>query len=250
MPGPFSEARQGRSYLFDLPAELRDYIYEYALTENASLMCNVGEDATAVPRLCTTYCMDGQMKECTANPLRLVCRSFHDETKGLSLRYNDITFLCIEEFEHFLQLCSPRWQNQLRKVTIVFCHAEDAEYPHEILRPAVHLLTRRTSQPLYDFCSQHHEARVLRGDLGRLWDQTIAPAPPENALDNPRKKLAYGVNTLRDWYSVPRNERLLDNLRFVGEFREPLSEHTAPPIIEARAPAFQEAERRILEEGC
>jgi len=70
--------------LLDLPRELRDIIYEYALTEKGGLI---------VQNWPTMYLNAAGAKYGTPpNQLKLTCRQIYAETVGLSLRYNELIF--------------------------------------------------------------------------------------------------------------------------------------------------------------
>jgi hypothetical protein len=60
------------SRLLQLPAELRESIYEYALTEPKGLPWKSVSDAEGGP----------------ANSLKLVCRQLYAKTSGLGFKYN------------------------------------------------------------------------------------------------------------------------------------------------------------------
>ncbi|KAH7064397.1 hypothetical protein BKA63DRAFT_572304 [Paraphoma chrysanthemicola] len=76
------------NWLHILPRELRDIIYEYALTENGGLAVDMWDDFSHA--LVFRAAKENGTRE-DSNQLRLVCRQLHSETNSLGLHYNDIT---------------------------------------------------------------------------------------------------------------------------------------------------------------
>ena len=106
------------SRLLDLPREIRDMIYEYALTEDQGLLLVEHDDTQKSFRGCRPT--DPGTK---SNCLKYVCRQLYYETKGLDLGLNDLTIRSefgeqTEDFITFLGTCSVGQQQCIRKVTL------------------------------------------------------------------------------------------------------------------------------------
>jgi hypothetical protein len=74
------------SRLLDLPRELRDMIYEYALTEDQGLLLVERDDTQKSFKGCRPTDPSTE-----SNCLKYVCRQLYYETKGLGLGLNDLT---------------------------------------------------------------------------------------------------------------------------------------------------------------
>ena len=108
-------AASGHFRLLDLPRELRDMIYEYALTEKAGLVVLKSSPS----RLRAADNPRGP----DPNSLKFVCRQLYAETKGLGLRYNKLTFpgsFSYELFDKFTKKhCSPANFGRVGSVAIL-----------------------------------------------------------------------------------------------------------------------------------
>ncbi|KAF2788210.1 hypothetical protein K505DRAFT_342288 [Melanomma pulvis-pyrius CBS 109.77] len=135
-------AQQPGSQLLSLPAELRNMIFQYALTEKDGV--HVKEGMSTERRIFGLYAR----RNTTAgwvykelNQLRYVCRQTYSETKGLGLRYNNLHFpnntrpreyysyrslheagemvrpwtVCL----HFLQNLSPEQMSRIKRISLV-----------------------------------------------------------------------------------------------------------------------------------
>ncbi|RYN62740.1 hypothetical protein AA0118_g4993 [Alternaria tenuissima] len=117
------ECRQSQpssSRLLNLPRELCDMIYEYALTEDQGLLLVERDDTQKSFKGCRPTDPSTE-----SNCLKYVCRQLYYETKGLGLGLNDLTIRCrhefreqIEDFITFLATCSVGQQQCIRKVTL------------------------------------------------------------------------------------------------------------------------------------
>jgi hypothetical protein len=115
------------NFLTRLPRELRDIIYEYALTEDGGLVADVKPKASnALPEFRPRR-LDNLKDHRASNQLRLVCRQLYLETTGLGIRYNDITFVdtwyesrifAYVNFTRFVESCSRKQIDKLRKIII------------------------------------------------------------------------------------------------------------------------------------
>jgi hypothetical protein len=126
------------SPLIRLPRELRDLVFEYALSFEGGLIADVvnatgqdstGNDSTAVTR----FHAKESLEKMKANQLRLVCRQFYAESDRLELRYNDITFVdtngqfnALTNFVHFYKNCPAAQLQFVRCVTILDSHISAA----------------------------------------------------------------------------------------------------------------------------
>ena len=113
-------SQRSTNRLLDLPRELRDMIYEYALTEDQGLLLVERDDTQKSFRGCRPTDPSTE-----SNCLKYVCRQLYYETKGLGLGLNDLTIRCrhefreqIEDFITFLATCSVGQQQCIRKVTL------------------------------------------------------------------------------------------------------------------------------------
>lgn len=113
--------------LFALPRELRDIVYDYALTEDNGLILKKRDLAPSdlSPPSFVALRHDYFRKE--ANQLKYVCRQLYHETKGRELRLNKVTAAYsrwpgresqVENFELFLQTCSPFYRCKLLRVVL------------------------------------------------------------------------------------------------------------------------------------
>lgn len=110
-----STAADNRCLLLELPAELRAVIYEYALTEKGGLITSGGHFYSA--------CVDSEERD--ANQLKFVCKQLHTETKGLGLRFNNLTIKdsnrkhWFGRFKSFVTYrCSPENLGRLTEVIL------------------------------------------------------------------------------------------------------------------------------------
>ncbi|KAJ4347270.1 uncharacterized protein N0V89_011210 [Didymosphaeria variabile] len=150
-----STPHQSHCYFFHLPPELRNSIYEYALTEFKPLLCTAG-DATGSPKLLLRYQFGNNEAKREANQLKYVCRQLNYEARTLSLRYNDIHFHGIENFENFLLSSTHTLQKRFRNVIIIDDH-ESLKKSYTINQ----LVDRSMSPVVFGFCSRNPKARVV-----------------------------------------------------------------------------------------
>ena len=101
--------------LLDLPQELRDMIYEYALTEDDGLVVQRWP-AMHLKAAGATYRTD-------PNQLKFTCRQLYAETTGLSLRYNELIFDDCASFDTFDEFtgtyCTSAHFERVKRVVIV-----------------------------------------------------------------------------------------------------------------------------------
>jgi hypothetical protein len=115
-----------------LPGELRNKVYEYALTEENGLIFQIennvgilrsGTVTTEVAPECAHMnpSPHAQPYTASANQLQYVSRQLRAETKGLGIRFNDITFVGEKAIKHavrFLKVLPPSELRYLRTITI------------------------------------------------------------------------------------------------------------------------------------
>jgi hypothetical protein len=120
------------SLLLRLPGELRNNIYDYALTiDDKVIVTKLGDK----PALCVTVPQGGRFtKDVEINQLQYVNKMLRVETKGYGLKRNDIHFATIHYDDpspmaaclQFLMCLAPRWLESVRKVYI---RREEADPP-------------------------------------------------------------------------------------------------------------------------
>jgi hypothetical protein len=102
---------QGPCRLLQLPRELRDLIYEYALTEDGGLVSS----GTHPRRLYAA----GKDEQSEPNQLKLVSKQLYSETKGLPLLYNNLTFRNFDHLERFVEnYCADALFRRVEEVTL------------------------------------------------------------------------------------------------------------------------------------
>lgn len=146
----------GPSLLLQLPRELKDMIYEYALTNDHGL---VEEASSAAINTRTRFrILDSHSRQSThPNPLKEVCRETYYATRGLAIKFNDLTWrgntpsAAVLHFERFLQQCAPFRKDWIKRIIFTF-----GSWPS--LNLAFHF---GPSTPPYDFCIQHPNAVVI-----------------------------------------------------------------------------------------
>ena len=107
------------SRLLNLPGELRNVIFEYALSEASGLLLVEIDDPPSPKRF--MGCRHNDKNE-EANQLKYVCRQLHAETRGLGLKLNELSVKSedhILAFQRFLETCSSKQRQQIRQVSLV-----------------------------------------------------------------------------------------------------------------------------------
>ena len=108
--------------LLDLPRELRDIIYEYALTEDEGLVMVERHRPNDTGPKSFKGCRPSK-PSVKSNRLNYVSRQLYQETKGLGLGLNDLTVRSeqeVEDFAAFLHTCSVHQEQCIRKVTLCY----------------------------------------------------------------------------------------------------------------------------------
>ncbi|KAF2878032.1 hypothetical protein BDV95DRAFT_589015 [Massariosphaeria phaeospora] len=162
----------GRCVFFTPPRELRDLIYEYALTEEKGLIGELPDNSSTNPRLYATRDPHTNLPDREANQLKYVCLQLHNETTGLAAKLNDLELLFhyttertgSQVFEAFVQNCSISYEKNIRKVVII--HAQDSDdirrrIGHDTTILLCRLLSGIDSPLLYEFCKRNPKARVV-----------------------------------------------------------------------------------------
>ncbi|KAF1848625.1 uncharacterized protein K460DRAFT_427813 [Cucurbitaria berberidis CBS 394.84] len=141
------ETPEPRCLLFELPRELRDLIYEYALTEVGGLVINGIPTSRLAGGSGYFHAGDNKGAKHDANQLKFVCRLLHSETAGLGLRYNDVTFhgtrhkTGVALFQQFVFYeCSKMHLQRIKKVTITYRHVS---WAHKYRGPRLETVTKQ-----------------------------------------------------------------------------------------------------------
>lgn len=126
-----------QSRLLALPRELRNLIYEHALTEPLGLSTAPNSSPIGLIQLCA-FTTRQRILALDSNQLRYVCRQLHAETNALGLKYNTIYFqpeiystaTVYDIFARFRNLSSARSLQSLRR--IVLLDAFTCHYPGSV----------------------------------------------------------------------------------------------------------------------
>jgi len=166
--------------LLQLPRELRDMIYEYALTEPGGLVADVVRGLDAWTRFRAAE--NEEHQELESNQLRFVCRQLYVETSALGLRYNDLIFCLPDEeafvtvydlFDRFHHSCAPTYLNDIRRITVF---DDETDIPEEAVQ-----LESLLSPSLIRFCEKYPKTTVIvRFDWVQTWMDEIADASCED----------------------------------------------------------------------
>ena len=120
-----SPPRNDRCLLLELPRELRDLIYDFALTENGGLIKDENFDPNSGDATGRFRAAGDEAKR-DANQLKFVCRQLRAETKGLGLRLNVLTFRFNAQqssyrvLMHFLTYeCSESHLRRVKEVVLI-----------------------------------------------------------------------------------------------------------------------------------
>ncbi|KAF2735876.1 hypothetical protein EJ04DRAFT_182573 [Polyplosphaeria fusca] len=165
----------GTCHLFRLPRELLDIIYEFALTEDQALFSLPTTDrkiAGGYSRQSKKLflCKFGHKE---ANRIKYTCKKLFFETRGLSIRYNVITFARNDyipshaQFFHFLKHCSPRITHRIRVEIVDWVLASPGpptprvERWSDIYRTDVPSAFIDSLHELLGFCATHPNARII-----------------------------------------------------------------------------------------
>ncbi|KAI4915123.1 hypothetical protein J4E90_005162 [Alternaria incomplexa] len=131
-----SAAPSAPNRLLALPRELRDIIYEYALTEDEGLL--LFERRTLGEPYSSRRIFEGRRPtdpDVESNRLKYVCRQLYDETKGLGLGLNDLAMHSKRQVEGFVAKTDSAVHWLLLAGTILYArymHANHAAIPPQI----------------------------------------------------------------------------------------------------------------------
>ncbi|KAF2175484.1 hypothetical protein K469DRAFT_702167 [Zopfia rhizophila CBS 207.26] len=123
------QKKDQESALLRLPTEVRDIIYEFALTkgvvdvvevgEEEKENQNIGEEKKENQNIFRLECDDPHVQE--VNQLKYVCQQLHKETSGLGLKWNTLLFrqhlspsVCIR----FLRACCDAQKDKIKEMII------------------------------------------------------------------------------------------------------------------------------------
>ena len=146
---------QSICYLLQLPRELRDAIYTYALTEPQHLHFRqdgeIGHLYLKNPVWVIIKKSHGIKKRvrvpCEANQLRYVNRQLYEETNRLSLNLNDIVFETIADALIFFNGCSSSYLQGRRAFRITTTPFTETLFPRSKYPPSAYRILR--------FCEKH-----------------------------------------------------------------------------------------------
>jgi hypothetical protein len=167
------------SPLLKLPSELRNHIYQCALSAELGLRFKSWETSPAwavelsaairrespvhsdhaPPQLSDLGRCGDDSPAGRFNQLKYTCRQLYHETAGLEVRFNGVWFFDCNEtncptpcFINFINKCSPRKVAWFMEITLqVFIEIVDLEY---LVEPLASLL------PVADFCRNHPKINV------------------------------------------------------------------------------------------
>ncbi|KAF1978826.1 hypothetical protein BU23DRAFT_563717 [Bimuria novae-zelandiae CBS 107.79] len=115
-------------HFWRIPQGLRDMIYEYALTDSDGLFYRFTRaDADAnIFRMVASREAAADPTAMESNQLKYVCRQLHNETAGLEIGFNDLTFYRTNDTDPvlwdslggFLGSCSPSVPTRIRNVAL------------------------------------------------------------------------------------------------------------------------------------
>jgi hypothetical protein len=160
-------AASGESRLLDLPRELRDMIYEYALAEDEGLVLMERPTPDNSSRSFKGCRQSDHSVE--SNQLKYACRQLNRETKGLGLKLNDLTIGSgrVRDFASFLATCSASQQQCIRKVIV--CDGLSSSTRNIWIEATDYLAPYRTSHPRIMF-HIYNKGRPDRSGLGWMME--------------------------------------------------------------------------------
>ena len=118
---------------FQLPAEVRNMIYEFVLTHERGVFARITADMTPVPQLFVNTGSGAIIpRDIEANMLKHVCRQMHQETRQLSLLFNDLIFRrsgstsALSVCEQFLTAVPAPNHGMIKKIEIIETERENS----------------------------------------------------------------------------------------------------------------------------
>jgi hypothetical protein len=166
LPPMQAYCHNAESIFFKLPQEIRDMIYEFALTYEDGV--NIRFTARTIPRievLINTRNNSEHSLEVEANMLMYVCRQMRRETKRLSLRYNNVIIKksssssSLQICEMFLGSVAVSNQRMIKKIEIM--DVDTCDYANRTKSEIRALLTSMMCPAIYEFCSRFPSALVI-----------------------------------------------------------------------------------------
>jgi hypothetical protein len=163
----FGRAHNESSIFFSLPPELRNIVYEYALTNEQAVHTQI--NALGQPTL-TLVSDQGLITE--ANLLTYVCWNLYAETRGLSLRFNNIVVKCqdsspaLAECVIFLHAVATKYHPFIRRIDLV--EKSGLHPPITGLGKLRNILSGRKFSSIHGLCVRQPYTRVIiRLDIER-----------------------------------------------------------------------------------
>lgn len=154
----------GRCDFFELPRELRDMVYKFALHHENGLVTSPHQASAPVFRIKTEGAQENYKDP---NNLRHVCRQLHEETKGVLFKMNTVTFRgehdtgskpkthTVSALDHFVNtvITAPKLPQSLKRIAI--------EHPiHSWFEPALFNIVADDSL-VSEFCCQRPSITVV-----------------------------------------------------------------------------------------
>jgi hypothetical protein len=151
--------QQDCCHLFRKPAELRNAMYEYALTDGRPMHFDrpirfdsrgFGPHGVSSKQISRTPGCHGLSAFMSAlsnqlleiNQLRFVSKQLYAETHGLALRYNDLSFSNVKDAGYFLEHCAPFHLPRIRTLTVQWTRrSQDNNDPAAHWQPITQLCT-------------------------------------------------------------------------------------------------------------
>jgi hypothetical protein len=159
--------KDGHCAFFKLPAEIRNLVYQFALTEEheigygdiRNLECNF--DLKVQPLIILTV-----DREMPFNQLKYVSRQLYAETAGFGLKRNTLSFrgsgcYSMIRFKHFVNNCSTYQQGQIRKVVVSIGLDGMVDFWRSIEIGKCYPDAQNAFEEIYEFCHSHPKVAVV-----------------------------------------------------------------------------------------
>ncbi|KAF2478323.1 uncharacterized protein BDR25DRAFT_309095 [Lindgomyces ingoldianus] len=151
----------GRCLLLSIPRELRDEIYEYALSEDNGLTVQPTNNGFKLWAIWHKH--DEEVRR-DPTPLKLVCHQLYEETKDLVLKLNPLLFSSTDTvrgtklFTNFIQNgCSPTNHQLIKKVII----REGTHHDVDLSAGFQGFVSTKSPSVLFSFCRSHPNTSVI-----------------------------------------------------------------------------------------
>ncbi|KAH7075072.1 hypothetical protein FB567DRAFT_583481 [Paraphoma chrysanthemicola] len=248
------------NWLHDLRRELRDIVYEYALTKDGGLAVDMWDDISHALDLRAAK-ENGTKTD--SNQLRHVCRQLHSEISGLGLQHNVISLkdprhgrdvVAEDYFARFVKSCAPAHLAVIRRIVLL-------DYFAETIGTGVSMKYSPDST-IQGHCRSYPETDVIVRLNGRYrhLDRTIASMNALHFIKHGTHVFAGILESptaqLAAWYISSAQSSMHferpSNLRFSGtfEFEEHLVHRGLAGIYEEKdIPKMMTVARKLHESG-